>query len=387
MVTRCLSSSFIYPISISVLVTLDSMRPLSRKASLLLFTKCSLAPPDLCVFTGDVTNSGAGTEFDQALSWFQELLRPWPACPLAVVPGNHDVERRKANLCNSPNQQGQMCGSTRSGGLALRVTLNALRTSSGRSPRRIVTQASTCSYAGIRDCSSGAGSFIADGATVRVLGVNTAFLSCDSDDTTNDPSLPGALVLDTSGIFNRRLTECHTDAELILVAGHHPIEGCLTPWNAPDVRQALGRAAGGAHAWLHGHMHVARSIFHADASGASCATLGAGACYQGTTFPEHLHLQLSTWLSRPLPQDLPLQSIGQQLGNRIRPSAHQSPARLPRLSAPPLESATIVLPRRLDDGEASRLDDGHRSGDSRPRSVRNAHRRVGSPGFSSVMAG
>jgi FkbM family methyltransferase len=46
----------------------------------------------------------------------------------------------------------------------------------------------------------------------------------------------------------------------------------------------------------------------------------------------------------------------------------------------------LVLPRRLDDGDASRLDDGHRSGDSRPRSVRNAHRRVGSPGFSSVMA-
>src|SRR5208283_4049358 len=45
-----------------------------------------------------------------------------------------------------------------------------------------------------------------------------------------------------------------------------------------------------------------------------------------------------------------------------------------------------VLPRRLDDGEASRLDDGHRSGDSGPRSVRNAHRRVGSPGLSSVMA-
>jgi len=42
-----------------------------------------------------------------------------------------------------------------------------------------------------------------------------------------------------------------------------------------------------------------------------------------------------------------------------------------------------VLPRRLDDGEASRLVDGHRSGDSRPRSARNAHRRVGSPGFSS----
>ena len=55
----------------------------------------------------------------------------------------------------------------------------------------------------------------------------------------------------------------------------------------------------------------------------------------------------------------------------------------PLLSAPVL---SCLLPRRLDDGEASRLDDGHQSDDTRPRSVRNAHRRVGSPGFSSVMA-
>ena len=45
-----------------------------------------------------------------------------------------------------------------------------------------------------------------------------------------------------------------------------------------------------------------------------------------------------------------------------------------------------MWPHRLDDGEAGRLDDGHQSDDTHTRSARNAHRRVGSPGFSSVMA-
>lgn len=51
--------------------------------------------PDLCIFSGDLTQSAAEVEFKQGEEWLRQLLKPFPGCDLFVVPGNHDVVRSK----------------------------------------------------------------------------------------------------------------------------------------------------------------------------------------------------------------------------------------------------------------------------------------------------
>lgn len=59
--------------------------------------------PDLVVITGDVAFAGVAEEYQLARAWLDEQL--WPALPqdfprdrLLLVPGNHDVDRKKVNL-------------------------------------------------------------------------------------------------------------------------------------------------------------------------------------------------------------------------------------------------------------------------------------------------
>jgi 3',5'-cyclic AMP phosphodiesterase CpdA len=56
--------------------------------------------PDVVIFSGDMAFSGSKAEYDIARTWLNEQL--WPALPdgmpgdrLLLIPGNHDVDRKK----------------------------------------------------------------------------------------------------------------------------------------------------------------------------------------------------------------------------------------------------------------------------------------------------
>jgi len=53
--------------------------------------------PDLVVVSGDIGWKGIKADYDQALSWFRDLLPSIKLTPQAVVicPGNHDIDRTK----------------------------------------------------------------------------------------------------------------------------------------------------------------------------------------------------------------------------------------------------------------------------------------------------
>lgn len=50
-------------------------------------------PPDICVFSGDLTHSGEEEQFLQGEKCLCNLLKPFKGCRLFVIPGNHDVQR------------------------------------------------------------------------------------------------------------------------------------------------------------------------------------------------------------------------------------------------------------------------------------------------------
>ena len=53
-------------------------------------------PPNICIFSGDLADSGSIAEFRKAELWLHRLISPW-RCELFIVPGNHDVTRPRPN--------------------------------------------------------------------------------------------------------------------------------------------------------------------------------------------------------------------------------------------------------------------------------------------------
>lgn len=62
----------------------------------------SREPPDVIVFSGDAGWSGTAADYGHALEFFVGLRASWPAVPLVMVPGNHDVDRDVARAGGNP---------------------------------------------------------------------------------------------------------------------------------------------------------------------------------------------------------------------------------------------------------------------------------------------
>ncbi|MDG4597525.1 MAG: metallophosphoesterase [Candidatus Contendobacter sp.] len=66
--------------------------------------------PDLVAITGDLAFAGTSDEYQLARNWLDQQL--WPALPkdfpqdrLLLVPGNHDVDRKKVDLAAKAVQE------------------------------------------------------------------------------------------------------------------------------------------------------------------------------------------------------------------------------------------------------------------------------------------
>ena len=90
---------------------------------------------------------------------------------------------------------------------------------------------------------------------LRLIGLNTALLSCYGDDE-------GKLAQDITTL-NEMLGGERQAGECVVAIGHHPLDW-LVPWNHDEVQRLL-RQDVGASLYLHGHRRFYQSLCQAPA--------------------------------------------------------------------------------------------------------------------------
>jgi predicted phosphodiesterase len=215
----------------------------------------------LVVVTGDVANFGLAAEYALAKTWLDELLAAVGVGPerVVLVRGNHDVERGKFGpagkaLVNALYQaseadQNAMLEDPEARALLLRPARAWL--------------AFAAAYGGDPDRTWGPRSFEVRGKRVHVAVIDSGLPCFDDAGNTREP--PGPMVAAAMA--------GHRDADLVLVATHHPVpEGAAA---TARVRQA--------HAVLRGHLHEHDPRLEKRPDGEGFV-LPAGSSYAGSTW-------------------------------------------------------------------------------------------------------
>lgn len=236
-------------------------------------------PPDFCIVTGDITQSGGIKQFRKATKWFRKILKPEWKIKLFVVPGNHDVQR-PASECELFNFIGIRRSSydSRESFLKHREKIISDLHINFKNFYKWVLELEEdfdlISKWREGDITCVSTETIQD-ESLHLIGLNTSLLSCDNNDE-------GALVIDPSEL-NEGLKGVDYEKQLIIVAGHHPVgnqsnEKWLVGWNNKEIENILF-PLNGPHIYLHGHIHKTEGISLNLTSGQNITILGAGACY------------------------------------------------------------------------------------------------------------
>jgi len=219
--------------------------------------------PDICVFSGDLTQDG--TQLGEGEKWLAALMEPYD-CPLFLVPGNHEVLRGSADHeCLSlafPHansfkiQRDKICSKADHLSTFIKWHNDAAKRLNMKSDwsKNIFACLDTLT---------------ANGLTVRVICLNSAVLSHQNNEQRK-------LVIDTKSL-NDLLGTCDTENELVLVVSHHPTDW-LVEWNQLEIERLI-RQKTGPHAYLHGHKHVPKGATESDITIGAICWLGAGAAY------------------------------------------------------------------------------------------------------------
>ena len=212
---------------------------------------------DVLILSGDIANSGQPDQYDLATTFIKTVAVSRPAL---VVPGNHDVDRGKADakalLSAYPMQE----------------VYNANRSDVLRPDR--FEHFLHFSKAFNFDWNDGITSSAITLQGIHFIGVNTALLSHRDQEETK-------LCVDVEHLQSR-LAQIPTDTPVVAI-GHHPLE-FLTPWNGDIVRRSLSKAFHGAQVYLYGHKHDDTGSSTFSVSGSGIVTFQAGASYQGSKF-------------------------------------------------------------------------------------------------------
>jgi 3',5'-cyclic AMP phosphodiesterase CpdA len=242
--------------------------------------------PDICLFTGDLSQAGTTAQFDAGEHWLQKLVSKW-GCKVFVVPGNHDVARPKKGVrkgeviirdLRSAHADASTYGKYRNDVVHAAPLLTNFRNwhAAAKSRINLVSDWSASPFACTYD-------YKLQGTKVALIGLNTALLSCDDEDREK-------LVADEES-FNEALINVNANRDLIVVATHHPIGierttnfRWLAKWNAEKLEELLLQATG-PHIYLHGHLHEERGTTLGLSTGQSLAFFAAGAAYQNTRYP------------------------------------------------------------------------------------------------------
>lgn len=224
--------------------------------------------PDLVFVTGDLANKGLVKEYGSLRGDFVDPLREtlggagWPG-RIFAVPGNHDVDRNKADTFD---RDAALASGTRffdpsKEGVSKReILFPRFKAYRQKAPADV-----SGNWVGTEE-----GSFAEvleiRGTRIGVAGINTAWLS--KDDSDKERLTPGFELTEAA---LSKLADC----QVRFVLGHHPLY-----WLQEDQERRL-RALFGHHRviYLHGHLHKTEAR-REDGAGQDFLVLQSGAAFQ-----------------------------------------------------------------------------------------------------------
>jgi Icc-related predicted phosphoesterase len=230
----------------------------------------SARQPSAVFITGDISNTGVDSEYQVFLDQFfwplQDILHETSCADrVFLVPGNHDVAWHQARAVRSHGILSHIP-------TFLDPTVDAQFDRASILPRFKAFMDNDPTSGG--STSHWIGS--PDGALIRrlsfgcqqigILGLNTAWLSCDGDD--RHELSPGKAILE------KGLSEV-SDSDLTFVLAHHPIEWLLDE-EVSSIRTMLSKHP---VIYLHGHLHKSRGQTE-QAGGNTFLEIEAGASFQ-----------------------------------------------------------------------------------------------------------
>jgi len=232
---------------------------------------------DLVIFSGDLVQSAQLADFVRGETWLNNISTEL-RCPCFVVPGNHEIERIKANkkTLRAANRSESDFGSWKNDIYGSHPQLHNFK------EWHAAWKQDSESIIGDWGTNPAINSIKSDfnGIPCQIIGINTAFLSCDNDDF-------GALCVDAKAL-NGALKGSQSDENLIVVVGHHPIEE-LADWNRDRIATILNQATG-PHAYFHGHLHRTKSESISTCSGLSLFTSAAGAVFPSADYVKNFSI-------------------------------------------------------------------------------------------------
>jgi predicted MPP superfamily phosphohydrolase len=233
---------------------------------------------DLVAITGDVADRGAPAEYERARRWIEGALLPAAGVSvdrLAIVPGNHDVDRSAVNRMVQALQRELLRGESED-------AIAEVLADPAQRAAILSRHAAFDRFVEALGAPRGHGApwwsatFELQGERVHVAGLDTAWVSSSDDDK-------GRLLVSRYQA-HAALHEVER-ADVAIALMHHPWDD-LAEFDAREVREAVLRRC---RLVLRGHLHQAegRAIHRPDLA---ALELACGACYAGSKYPNAYHL-------------------------------------------------------------------------------------------------
>jgi 3',5'-cyclic AMP phosphodiesterase CpdA len=255
-----------------------------------------LLEPKAILVTGDIAFSGGSgpDEYRHAHEFLAEVMRlsGLRSSDVYLVPGNHDVDRGR----DRDREIDLLMHSIRTRHTTLDDALDRAEDKQILTERMRGYLDFAAQYGPQNDVKLGAEPATPtlwwhtqrklddhDWTTLRIVGLNTAILSCGDTDK-------GFLQLSAKQ-YATGLGGPARDDELVLVLSHHPTQG---GWLADEERFAKALQAT-SHLHLHGHLHKQRTVSMIDARDRSLVTIGAGAMHRDVKEDSALASQGYSW--------------------------------------------------------------------------------------------
>lgn len=223
-------------------------------------------PIDAIVFTGDLTQRSDSTEYVQAQDWLVRLHEATKA-PIILIPGNHDVDRSRANtkVLRSAYHEAQAYARWKDELFRNHGHMEPFLAWFSAAKRDLPFLLNTWQTNPAIDLVDQALSDVC----CRFICVNTALLSCDNEDASR-------LCVDLKSL-NAALSKRASETNLVILLSHHPANE-LAPWNREEFEKILKQETG-PHVHLHGHLHEQAGRADYSITGKGVITIVAGAAY------------------------------------------------------------------------------------------------------------
>lgn len=233
---------------------------------------------DLVAITGDLADRGAAAEYERARRWLEGALLPAAGVSverLAIVPGNHDVDRGAVNRMVQALQRDLLRGESED-------AIAEVLADPAQRAAILSRHAAFDRFVEALGAPRGEGApwwsktFELQGQRVHVAGLDTAWVSSNDEDK-------GRLLVSRYQAHAALRDVERADVAIALM--HHPWDD-LAEFDAREVREAVLRRC---RLVLRGHLHQAegRAIHRPDLA---ALELACGACYAGSKYPNAYHL-------------------------------------------------------------------------------------------------